>query len=224
MPTRTDSIDEATLERLIAQVRGVTGARVVCDAQGAILEIHVVAAPGRSPKQMVRDIESLLYVRGGVRVDHRKISLTQLAEPEGLPTFGQLVRLVDIEHMVDTHDATIQVMLAVGDRRARGVVRGRAGQPHSAALAGEATIRALNQLSDARGQIRLEELRFQLLGQLEVCLAQLALSGGAGETTLLGISAAHADAETMAARAIVDALNRSPRYALELAMVRGASQ
>src|SRR5262245_49609052 len=115
---RTEPIDEAAIERLIGQVRGVIGARVLCDAQGAIAEIHVVAAPQRSAKQMVRDIESLIYVRGGMRVDHRRISLAQLAEPD-LPALARQIRLVDLARSTDTHEMRIGVTLALGERQAQ---------------------------------------------------------------------------------------------------------
>src|SRR5690242_18490706 len=74
------TLDTTAVEALIGQVRGVIAVRVVRDAQDQIDEIHVVGSPGRSAKQMVRDVESILYVRGGLRVDHRKISLVQIAE------------------------------------------------------------------------------------------------------------------------------------------------
>src|SRR6266498_4299350 len=80
MSAERAAIDVAKVEELLSQVRGVMAVRVVLEEHGQIDELHIVGSPGRSAKQMVRDIESLLFVRGGVRVDHRKISLVQIAE------------------------------------------------------------------------------------------------------------------------------------------------
>ena len=92
-------IDVAKIEELLSQVRGVMAVRVVLEEQGQIDELHIVGSPGRSAKQMVRDIESLLFVRGGVRVDHRKISLVQIAELAIQPAQVR-VRLLDISHTI----------------------------------------------------------------------------------------------------------------------------
>ena len=82
-------IDVAKIEELLSQVRGVMAVRVVLEAQGQIDELHIVGSPGRSAKQMVRDIESLLFVSGGVQVDHRKIGLVQIAESAIQPALNR---------------------------------------------------------------------------------------------------------------------------------------
>src|SRR6476661_6527134 len=95
MAAEQQVLDVAKIEELLGQVRGVLAVRVVTDEQGQIDELHVVGSPGRSAKQMVRDVESLLYVRGGVRIDHRKISLVQIAESAIQPAQVR-VRLLEI--------------------------------------------------------------------------------------------------------------------------------
>jgi len=217
---RPEQIDEAAIEGLIGQVRGVIGARVVPDGQGGIAEIHVVAAPYRSAKQMVRDIESLIYVRGGLRVDHRKISLAQLAEPE-LPVLARQIRLIDVRRSTDAYETTIGITLAAGDRQAQGLSYGRHSLHQPAWLAGEATVQALNQLIGVSDRLQLIELRFQPFGEIELCLAQLADTVGAA--ILLGMSATGDDGETTAARAVLDAIGRAPHYNLSRTLARGAS-
>src|SRR4026207_1000345 len=100
-------IDVAKIEELLSQVRGVLAVRVVLEEQGQIDELHIVGSPGRSAKQMVRDIESLLYVRGGGRVARRKISLVQIAETAIQPAQVR-VRLLDISRSTG-EQATITV-------------------------------------------------------------------------------------------------------------------
>src|SRR3954468_14635305 len=123
---RNKAVDDAAIEGLVAQVRGVIAVRVVRDTQGQIDELHVVGTPARSAKQMVRDVESLLYVRGGVRVDHRKISLVQIAESAIQPTQVR-VRLLDISS-TSGDQATITVVLGMDDQRVQGVGRSRPDQ------------------------------------------------------------------------------------------------
>jgi hypothetical protein len=113
-------IDPGALETLILQVRGVLAGRIVLDDSQEIDEIHVVGSPERNPKQIVRDIESALFVRGGIRVNHRKISLVQLLESSIRPTIER-VRLVEIKRSVVEGYDTIAVTLAFGSRTIEGV-------------------------------------------------------------------------------------------------------
>jgi hypothetical protein len=207
MTTERAAIDATKIEELLRQVRGVMAVRVVLDEHGQIDELHIVGSPGRSPKQMVRDIESLLYVRGGVRVDHRKISLVQIAEAVIQPAQVR-VRLLDIGQSADEQPA-ITVTLGMDDQRVQGIGRARPDQDdQSQYLAGYATIHALDQLIGARGQFRLENLERKPFGQLEVYLTHLTLTTDDGIETLLGISVARDEGPAAVVRAILDAVNR----------------
>src|SRR5215213_70931 len=142
MSAERKPIDVAKIEELLSQVRGVMAVRVVLEEQGQIDELHIVGSPGRSAKQMVRDIESLLFVRGGVRVDHRKISLVQIAESAIQPAQVR-IRLLDISH-TPGDPATVTVALGMEEQRVQGVGRSRPDRDdQSEQLAGYAAIHAL---------------------------------------------------------------------------------
>src|SRR5690242_14798752 len=126
-------VDETLIEDLIRKVRGVMAVRVVQNNQNQIDEIHAVGSPGRSAKQMVRDIESMLYVRGGIRLDHRKISLVQIADV-GMPVATVRVQLLEVAQGDDTHASAMTVTIGVGDRRIQGLAQARAGQDTRAEL------------------------------------------------------------------------------------------
>jgi hypothetical protein len=215
---RNKVIDDAGIEGLVGQVRGVMAARVVRDAQGQIDELHVVGSPVRSAKQMVRDVESILYVRGGIRIDHRKISLVQIAETAIQPTVVR-VRLLDVEYGADGQGAVVGVTLAVGEQRVKGISRGVADQLNQPGyLAGQAAVQALNQLIGLRGQLRLENLQRQLFGEIEVYLSHLSLMNDEGIATLLGISIVRDGELTGAVRAVLDAINRPLQRLIEAAV------
>jgi hypothetical protein len=54
--------------------------RVVDDAEGAILEIHILTTSEISAKQTVRNVESALFAHLGIRIDHRRISVAATTE------------------------------------------------------------------------------------------------------------------------------------------------
>lgn len=212
-------IESAALERLIGQVRGVMGARVTCDSQNNIHEIHVVAIQQRNAKRVVRDVESLVYVRTGQRIDHRKISVAQIAEPE-LPQVAQQIQLLALDRIVDTHDMAIHITMALGEQRSQG--RSQASYSHKQAesLAGEATVEALNQLLGSQQRLQLVDVRVQPFGDIEICLAQL--NDTEGPATLLGMAPVQQDSALAASHAVLDALCRAPHYAGQHPWVRFA--
>lgn len=193
------------LEQLIYQVRGVHAARLITDPQGHINEVHVVGTPQRNPKQIVRDIESILYVRGGVRLDHRKISLVQVAE-RAPHAAARRLQLVEVTACSDVVGPSVSVGLLLQEQRFAGLERGN-GESWSV-LAASATIYALNAAVGPRGNFRLEHLQRQTLGTLEIFLAHLSFVLDGGLETLLGVSVVREDDAAAAARAVLDAANR----------------
>ncbi|MCG0277436.1 MAG: hypothetical protein L5656_02740 [Thermanaeromonas sp.] len=85
----TEQIAATEYERVICQVKGVLSARLVTSADGTIEEIHVLAAPDRNPKQVVRDIETAVLVQLGTTLDRKKISIAQLEEGAGADRVGE---------------------------------------------------------------------------------------------------------------------------------------
>ncbi|MCX7792074.1 MAG: hypothetical protein N2378_15665 [Chloroflexaceae bacterium] len=194
------------LEQLIYQVRGVQAARLITDPQGQIDEIHVVGTPQRNPKQIVRDIESILYVRGGVRLDHRKISLVQVAERE--TTTGRRLQLLEVTTAAGEAGTQVEVRLALQERRFEGSACDSGEVASRSMLAAAATIEALNRAIGARGSFRLERLQRQPLGELDTFLTHLSFVLEGSFEALLGVSVVREDEATAAARAVLDAANR----------------
>lgn len=209
--TLSSTVDGQAIERLVKQVRGVVAVRVVPDSTGQVGEVHVVADPGRSPKQMVRDVESMIYVRGGVRVDHRKISLVQIAETMlRPPAVRPRLRLLDSVHHDDAAGTRVAVTLGLGERALHGESQGEAGVADDLAqLAGEATLQALNGAVGDQAQLRLRHVQVNPFDGMEVCLAHVALLADDATTSLLGVAMVRDDLLATAARATLDAVNRT---------------
>jgi hypothetical protein len=201
-------VDEAVVEELVRKVRGVLAVRAVRNIHGQIDEIHAVGSPERSAKQMVRDIESILFVRGGVRLDHRKISLVQIAETSMPPALLR-VQLIGVEARPSALPPEVVVTLGVGARRFEGRGQARGAQDGSGEwLTAYAAAQALDGVIGAHGQLHVENIQRQAFGGLQVYLAHLTLSIDDSIETLLGISVVRDDAQIAVARAVLDAVNR----------------
>ena len=204
--TLNSIVDGQMIERLVQQVRGVMAVRVVPDSAGQIGEVHVVGEPTRSAKQMVRDVESIIYVRGGVRVDHRKISLVQLAETTLHPP-ALRARLLDVAQQQVGAAERVTITLGLGEHVLHGECQGEGGDMPR--LAGEATLKALNAYLGGQAQLRLRHVEANAFDGMDVCLAHVTLLVDDATTSLLGVAVVRDDARAAAARATLDAVNRT---------------
>src|SRR5687767_8200504 len=73
------------LEDGLKKIPGISGVKIVGSDEPT--EIHVIASSGRSPKQLVRDVQSLAAAGFGFAIDHRIVSIVQIEE-ETAPTNG----------------------------------------------------------------------------------------------------------------------------------------
>src|SRR5665647_1405511 len=69
-------------EQAIKQIKSVIAARINVNSQWEIEEVHILASSGRAPKQIVRDIESMLVAQFNLQIDHKKISVAQVEDDE----------------------------------------------------------------------------------------------------------------------------------------------
>src|SRR5690554_440504 len=81
------------LEKKIIELDGVFSCKVTGDK--VIDEIHIVAGKEREPKRMVRDIETMVMVEHGQEIDHKKISIARVNEPD-IGTVENRVEIVSI--------------------------------------------------------------------------------------------------------------------------------
>lgn len=71
------------LERAWMRIPAVSAAKVVLAPAGDIAEVHVVASDKRSPKLVVRDIQSVARAMFFLDIDYRRVSVVQLPAEDG---------------------------------------------------------------------------------------------------------------------------------------------
>lgn len=72
------AVRRSDIEDLLSRLPGVLAVRLAVNDWGAIEAVHVLATVDRGAKQIVRDIESALQARFGLRLDHKKVSVAQV--------------------------------------------------------------------------------------------------------------------------------------------------
>jgi hypothetical protein len=171
-------------------------------------EIHIVASAERKPKQIVRDIETLLFVKHRMKVDYRKISLVQLPDEKLLriPIARPEIRSVTEDVVGDKKRIRVEIQGA--SKVAAGEAEENIDNPITNRTAAKATIVAVEKLLDHRIKVRLEDVTSFRFDLREVLIVIVTCQIEDREETFVGASFAGNRPSESAARATLDALNR----------------
>lgn len=220
---RSSQALEERLQRAIERIAGVTCARVIfdhTDGNGDISEIHLVGGATRRPKQIVRDTESLLCARYGIRVDYRRISLVQLGPGDVVSVRKRLQFVSAVASREDASHADadiVRVVLRVGEDSYEGTapVESRARDDHPsdereapAKAAAKATLAAVRQVIGSIIPLRVQGVRIVSTDGHQVSLAVVSASTARGVERLTGTCLVTDNVLEAASKATLDAINR----------------
>lgn len=196
------------VEKVIRQLRDVLSARVVVDKNGAIQEVHVLVSSNRSPKQVVRDIESALLASHGIVVDHRKISVAQM-QGALLRSVRNRLRVADVELTINGTKAEATVHLQRGSETFTGQAAGQGSQSNQLRLIASATVRAIEQACNMADQIAVEDINPSVtVAGRQIVVAVVNMLSQHGEEVLTGSALVRNDLNRAVVNAVLDALNR----------------
>lgn len=99
------------IERNLEKIESVVSCKMVLGEEDIIEEIHIVSNGLRTPKQIVRDVQSVLIATYDVSVDHKKISVAEIID-ESLRKAESRLKLQSISHDNNGPKATIKVSLS----------------------------------------------------------------------------------------------------------------
>lgn len=199
------------IEGALAQVSDIKAARVVASEDGFIQEIHILALPNKTPKQLVRDIESTIMASFGIAIDHKKISIAQLGQeilPRGESRDAARVKIKSINAEV----SGVQVVITVALELEGDVYIGKALGPNSQTgrkrLVAQATLNALEEYLHGAMSFALEDVDTVDLGSESVAVACVTLVTSLGEQSFAGSALVRQNEKDSIVRATLDAINR----------------
>jgi hypothetical protein len=221
------TVDWPDVERALCRIPHITRAHVVPDERDAVLELHIVATPGKHPKQVVRDVQSLARAAFGVDVDRNVVSVVQVEDEEPgeaaaeRPAGGPSEHPSAAEGRTELSGMTLQslqgtssvsVVLTRNGRRATGASRRTTTAVGLHRMAAEATLAALVELHPAMPGSDVDGVEVRPLGARKVALVSLASRTSGTDDVLIGTATVRAAGELDAvARAVLDAVNRRLR-------------
>jgi hypothetical protein len=193
-------------ETLIRRIKDVVSTRVMLAPSGAIEEIHVLATGGRSPKHLVRDVESALMSQG-VSVDHKKISVALLA-PENGGAPDDRTRLVGFSLSQTGRAVEARVRLEYKGTAVEGAGHGPSVGAGRLRAVADATVQALQQLIKGGTVLFLDECGIVRVGTSQAATVCLLEVDGDSERPLVGSCLLRRDELESMVRATLDAVNR----------------
>mgnify|MGYP000931119325 FL=1 len=205
MERRRKPLDGRAMESAINKIRGVYAAQVIIN-DDVVEEIHVIASPLRKPKQVVRDIESMLLVNFAVRVDYRRISLVQMQEERLFQAEGR-PRLVTVRN-IEGPSRRAEVELEKDGHVYVGVAHGADASVDQARLVSMATIEAMQQVLGEHVTYHINEVEQIRVGLTPAVVVSLTIDFGASQEKLFGICQIRNELADAAARATLNAVNR----------------
>ncbi|MDQ3771132.1 MAG: hypothetical protein M3343_03455 [Actinomycetota bacterium] len=208
-------------EQELSKITGVRNVRVVGGARPS--EIHVVAGKARSPKQIVRDVQSLAVAGFGVSIDHRIVSVVQIDEDsvgQSSPR-SRLARgpqpgrpLVEsVQTSVEGASRTIRVLLGWPEGvRSEGSASAGTSRELQARAAMEATVEALAPALAVRSmRIEIEHAFVQAMGRDEAVVVKATVYEGDEATGVTGAVLVDDEVASAGVRALLHAINRKLR-------------
>lgn len=211
-----DPAQRAEVEGALAALPGMVAVRLVPGFERPVDELHALVVEDRAPKQVVRDIQSVLYTRFDLSIDHRVVSVVQLAEDDPLTGHDDdgdvtppRVALTRVSMTQSTTDASVSVVVTDDEGVEHvGTVTcdvTAASQRHAA---GNATMQAVADLVVPSTALTLTGIDEVSCGGVDVVLAVVEVRAARTMLTLTGSAVVRRGPIDAGARAVLDALNR----------------
>jgi len=141
------ALDSVKIEELISKVPGVKAVKVVGDGVG-LHEIHVITTSDKSPKQLVRDIETVVLASTGMRLDRKIISIAQVeSDVKTQKILPYQIADLKIEN-VDERNVRVNVTIEHGDEEFYGEYSGPKTSRNVPRIIGNAVLNALSEIHD----------------------------------------------------------------------------
>ncbi|NNF70296.1 MAG: hypothetical protein HKN01_11035 [Acidimicrobiia bacterium] len=115
--------------------------------------------------------------------------------------------IVKIAEKSETTETTVTITLDWNDEEHHGTASGPADDSHRPRIIGEATLRAVESVTEGALDLDLAAIATTPLGELQVAMAQIGVKA-TGELFVGTAMVAESDQETATVKAVLDALNR----------------
>ncbi len=194
-------VEAKELEDIISRIDGVRAVKVVED-NDKVKEIHVIAKEDKSPKQVVRDIETAVFALTGYKIDRKVISIAQLSDGTHK---RRRIALVDIKKENVGRKVIVEVNLQFDGEELEGRAEGPNTSPQIPLIVGYAVLDAID-VSDTA--ISVDDVQEAMIFNRKYVLAHLTCNDGSSEWEVIGIAPKSEDKIRSYALSVIDAIEK----------------
>ena len=210
------------IENDIRMLKGVVSANVVLSPEGIeIDEVHIVATSARQPKQIVRDVETLILSNHDIRVDHKKISIAQIGDVD-LESAAQVKVIIEgpgerlerirfVSAISNTYGLRweVNVELERAGIPSTAAANGAGSRQNKARLVAQATAEALNNYLGDKQAVAIDEVQIIEGVVHKTAVITLTHLTDRAEKVLVGSCLMDDDMPRAVVHATLDAINRA---------------
>ena len=202
-------VPEEKIKRAIASLPDVQSCNVEFNPDGSISAIHLVSSTKRSPKQIVRDVESVLLADFEIKIDHRKVSIARVEDKAARRAERHLrPKLVAIKLAISGGKGSVEVVLERAGFTVTGEAGGVAERGGNLRLVARATFRALEKMVGLEAALELLDVIRIQSGERKAVVVLAGFASPSEVRPLAGCVQFHDDEQKAVALAALDASNR----------------
>lgn len=202
-----DNMDIEIIERDIEKIESVVSCKIVLDENDIINEIHIVSNNLRGAKQIARDIQSVLLATHNIQVDHKKISIAQIAD-DSLKKSESRLKLLGVYHDTIGTRATVKVTLSNFENTYENSMSGVNTSRNIGRMLVDATLKTVEEALDYEDNFILEDIRTTPISNDKAVVVVVSCLIDEFERILCGSCLIKNNYEIAVVKATLDAVNR----------------
>jgi len=200
-------MDHKLMEDNLQKIESVVSSKIVFGDGGIIDEIHLVANGHRGPKQIARDVQSVLLASYDIDVDHKKISIAQIPD-DTLKRRSSRLRLEGVLRESRDSRATIKVSVSLDGEEYISSRTGVNSSRNTDRMLVETTLDVVQEASGFEDIFLFDDIRqVPVAGTNIIVICVTGVISGT-EQRLCGASVVRNDYDKAVVKATLDAVNR----------------
>lgn len=202
-----DNMDIEIIEKNIEKIESVVSCKIVLDENDVIEEVHIVSSNLRGAKQIARDIQSVLLATYDIPVDHKKISIAQIAD-DSLKKPETRLKLLGVYHDTLGTRATVKVTLSNYDSTFENSITGVNTSRNIGRMLVDATLKSVEEACGYEDTFILEDIRTTPISNDKAVVVVVSCLIDGFEKILCGSCIIKNNYEIAVVKATLDAVNR----------------
>ncbi len=199
-------MDTKVIESFLNRISSVITSRIVED-EDQIKEIHIVSDTKRNPKQIARDVESVMVSQFDLSVDYKMISVAQIQGDASILKSCRL-KLCSIENKSKQNVFTSTIILEKDGEFFEGSSSGIATANNITRIISLATLEAVESCCGLKNIFAIEEVARLVVTGKETIVTYITAIVGDQEILVCGSAVTAKNSGELAVKSVLDAVNR----------------